>query len=115
MAKKERLSRKLLVEKIVEFVNENGLNHLYAGGVSELKTSNGGVICYNIPFCQTRYIDGNIHVASYDKITINWQTLYRTLPHEDRITLNSGNVLEFLEDAFIKRLNYEDCRGVKEA
>jgi len=115
MAKKEKLSRKLLVEKIIQFVSDGKLNHLYAGGFSEVKTANGGVVCYNIPICRTAYLDGNINVASYDKITVNWQTAYRTLPREDRITLNSGNILEFLEDAFIKRLNYEDCRGVKEA
>ena len=89
--------REDIMNQISEFVSDNYLSSVYSGsGLSKDKRYR------YILISKPRVLDGEIRIYGPKFILINYQTAYRSLPHNDRRVFTSAeNMINFLQWAFV--------------
>ena len=95
-----------IMERMVEFCGEHGLNEVY--GVIE----NDAGQYRSLTFCKSNVLDGDIRIYSPNFIQIRYETAYRDLPHKDsRVFVSETDALQFLKSAFVD-LNFAAALAV---
>lgn len=89
--------REDIMRQIASFIERNGLASVYSGfGLSEDKRYR------YILMSKPRVLDGEIRIYGPKFILINYQTAYRSLPHNDRRVFTSAeDAIKFIQLAFV--------------